>query len=147
MRIPPDFSKEILDHVIPGTRMFIVVDGVPLLLPLFPVDGAITNTLRIPATRASDFGSYAVMVGDAFGNPLVTNIVWLTESPVRESPTSISQSDHMLIKFNSQFGGFIERSRNLVDWVTFINVPAGESEISVNINADDHEFFRLKEQN
>ena len=146
-----------LDNLIPlfprgmpggGTTISINFGPYTVAVPIHNVDGAITNTLRIPATRDSDSGLYWVMVDDAFGNQLASTIAWLTVSPVRESPTSISQSGNVLkIKFNSQFGGFIERSRNLVDWVTFINVPAGESEISVNINADDHEFFRLKEQN
>ncbi len=160
---PEDFLNNVvgdqhnLDNLIPffprgmpggGTTINIALGGQLIPVPIHNVDGAITNTLRIPATRDSDSGLYWVMVDDAFGNQLASTIAWLTVSPVRESPTSISQNGNVLkIKFNSEFGGFIERSRNLVNWVTFINVPAGESEISVNINADDHEFFRLKEQN
>ena len=160
---PEDFLNNVvgdqhnLDNLIPlfprgmpggGTTINIALGGQLIPVPIHNVDEAITNTLRIPATRASDSGLYWVMVDDAFGNQLASTIAWLTVSPVRESPTSISQNGNVLkIKFNSEFGGFIERSRNLVNWVTFINVPAGESEISVNINADDHEFFRLKEQN
>jgi hypothetical protein len=160
---PEDFLNNVVgdqhnfDNLIPlfprgmpggGTTINIPLFGQLIPVPIHNVDGAITNTLRIPATRASDSGLYWVMVDDVFGNQLASTIAWLTVSPVRESPTSISQSGNVLkIKFNSQSGGFIERSHNLVDWVTFINVPAGISEISVNINADDHEFFRLKEQN
>ena len=160
---PEDFLNNVVgdqynfDNLIPlfprgmpggGTTINIPLFGQLIPVPIHNVDGAITNTLRIPATRASDSGLYWVMVDDVFGNQLASTIAWLTVSPVREAPTSISQSGNVLkIKFNSQSGGFIERSHNLVDWVTFINVPAGISEISVNINADDHEFFRLKEQN
>ena len=137
------FGKETIDLILNGT---LPPDQFPVPM-IMPIDGATANTLSIPSTQGSDFGLYAVEVSDAFFNRLFSHSVWLREPPILESPKSISQSGHMLIKFNSQFGGFIERSRNLVDWVTFINVPAGMSEISVNINADDHEFFRLKEQN
>jgi hypothetical protein len=137
----PHLGKETLDLILNGT---LPPDQFPPPI-IMPIDGATANTFSIPSTLGSDFGLYAVVVSDAFGNRLFSHSVWLREPPILESPTSINQSGHMLLKFNSQFGGFIERSRNLVDWVTFINVPIGESEISVNINADDHEFFRLKE--
>ena len=142
-RCKNSFGKETIDLILNGT---LPPDQLPFPI-IIPIDGATSNTLSIPSTQVSDFGLYAVAVSDAFGNSLYSHSVWLRPPPILAPPTSISQSGHMIIYFNSQFGGFIERSRNLVDWVTFINVPAGWSEISVKINADDHEFFRLKEQN
>ena len=55
-----------------GTTISINFGTYTVPVPIHNVDGAITNTLRIPATRASDFGSYAVIVADVFGNPLVS---------------------------------------------------------------------------
>ncbi|MDA7676369.1 hypothetical protein N8584_00095 [bacterium] len=105
------------------------------------IPGATQSEYTLSDTPGQRYGEYSVIVR-ANSSAALSRAVTVEEPRLEFSVSGTALN----IKSISKFGGAIERSNDLVNWVELINVSAGESETSINTASGERGYFRLKER-